>query len=210
MNKDKTNGWTTGRIIVASVTLIVIVLILSATAIVYGVSSTVGVAIKNNPELLSAAWMSNSASEQDIMTLLLAKYVKGGFDGTGQIDGSFTGRFTTVNARSLEKVNLSCVDEYDYQIVTTPQSPVGVFAANAVIGRNRFLDKGCAELGRFSPPDVFENGMIIAYNNSYVVVRCPLNNCAMREVDAEKAGEFIPEKVDIRKIQAGVSSQIGK
>ncbi|MBI4029332.1 MAG: hypothetical protein HY376_03120 [Candidatus Blackburnbacteria bacterium] len=210
---NKVSGWTTGRVVIASISAVIVVLILSAIAVFYGVNATVQTFIKNNPELLSVIGLmdsSTSGNQEMAQALLLAKYAKGSFDGTGQIDGSFKGRFTTVWQRSLEKVNLSCVDGYEYQIATMPQGRVGVFAANALISERRFNDKGCQDIGQFTKPGTFENGMTVVYNENYIVYRCPLNNCRMREVTREFAGDFIPESIDIRKVQAGVNSEIGK
>ena len=214
MRNDKSNemrGWTTGKVVIVSITAIIIVLMFSAVLMVQ-------IVLNNNPNLLSILTAQNPELNQNtLMTVLLAKYTKGSLDGNGQIDGSFKGRFTTTTVRNSEKVNLSCIDAFDYQIVTIPQNPVGVFAANVLISERRFNDVGCDVLGKFTKPDTYEpptnsgavSTTLTIYNESYAVYRCPIYNCAMREVNTERVGEFIPESIDIRKVQAGMKSQIG-
>lgn len=200
-------GWTTGRVVIVSISAVIVVLILSAIAVFYGVNATAQTFIKNNPELLSViGLMDSSASGNQEMTqaLLLAKYAKGSFDGTGQVDGSFKGRFTTTKVRSLEKVNLSCIDEYEYGQFTELDENRPSLTMESFKGK--LSDMNCNIFLTHSIINKYDDdtkGQISFY-------KCPVHNCKMREVSTEAAGEFIPESIDVRKVQAGVNSEIGK
>lgn len=200
MKNEKGSGWTTRREVIVAITSIIITVVLSALVAFYGINQTAQAFIKNNPDLPDKMVLLNAAEklgvdDELVLTAFLSKYMQGSFDGNGQVDGSFKGRFTTVMVRSLEKVNLSCIDEYEFVKGNNyPYATEGNFIGSLEF-KSRLQNRGCTELG--------SAGTILLW-------KCPLHNCQMREVTREFAGTFIPESIEVRKIQAGVNSKIGE
>ena len=187
---------TMGKVIIVSVTIMLVAMLLLAAVVVSSVSQVTQTFIKSNPETIDKISMINAASASDyddnslILSLLWAKYASGSVGG--KVEGSFTGRFTTAKVRKLEKVNLSCIDEYEFVKSALNKTEGGaVQTSEQFLGslefRSRLQNKGCTEVGSAGNTKLW---------------RCPHSNCQTRETVTETAGEFIPERIDIRKIEA--------
>ena len=122
-----------------------------------------------------------------LLSSLLLKQMTVSGDGSLKLGGSFDGRFTTKIDRTLEKVNLSCIDEYQYRTSINPEGyiPNSEDYVNQVRWFEQLKDMGCSAYR-------------VAGNVSYF--KCPKHNCPMKEVDAEKSGSFIPQRVILNNI----------
>lgn len=134
-----------------------------------------------NPEIFMAA--IDESGTLPIMSM--AREMSGAFS----IDGSFKGSFTTKTERYLEKVNLSCIDEYVYvSEANINHIPVSDGKHNAVREQlEQYTDKGCK---------------MYYQTKNFTLLKCPKHNCAMKEVTRVVPDEFLPESVDLQKIQA--------
>ncbi len=151
---------------------------------VVGVAENIGVALTESPEIAFA--LSNDIPEEAVYLSLLKQM-------DTDIDIDFNGYFTTVNERSLEKVNLSCIDEYRY-FWTHNEETFNCTACDSISYKNLVLkneeriDQGCV---------VFDE------KGDYFLWKCPLRNCQQREVIRVLHDEFIPTKIAVHRVKVG-------
>ena len=154
--------------------------------------------LSKNPEAVFLYTIDNlyggELDEQTLQALLLAKYIKG--TAAGSIDGSFKGRFAVGRARSLEKVNLSCVDRYEYKKIFNFDTYEATAIDKSELYREeqQFKDEGCEK--------IYVENVVSHPRQDAALWKCPLHNCQMREVVTEFAGDLIPESIEIKRIQA--------
>lgn len=108
------------------------------------------------------------------------------------INGEYKEEFTTVNERGLEKINLSCIDEYNYSWYPGDYSMT-----------ESLKDAGCTKYGQYPWQTTMVN---YTYQNATYLIpdgaywKCPLRNCATKEVLTKKKGTAIPQSLTIDKI----------
>ena len=154
---------------------------------------------KMSPEIAKvipayAAVDSADKGNTAVGTLLALNYV----NADASVEGSFKGRFTTKQERVLEKVDLSCIDEYAYQIIEVTPATNGYDKASQKAKEQVLENNGCELTNSYSDTPVGN----VASAKSYNLWKCPLRNCALKEVDSEVSGQFIPETVDLTKVSA--------
>ena len=105
-------------------------------------------------------------------------------------DMKFQGYFTTKTERSLENVNLSCIEKYNYLTEYNPDH----FELNTgrhieqIILFEELKDKECIKFN-------------IMANLTYF--KCPKRNCEQQEINRIVLDQFIPKSVEINKINVG-------
>ena len=147
-----------------------------------------GKQIGNNPELGMVVLTEDSRHQYELtgLTLLKQMFVSGALDTN--VVGNFEARFTTKKERTLEKIDLNCVDEYNYLAVDTNISL-------SVIRTQQMVDEGCTQ---------FSADGIVSY------YKCPKRNCKMREVSYEHLNDIIPTKLALSNIKLSGNVKGGK
>lgn len=188
---SKDFNWTTFSITF----LIIFALIVGiAASVIYfsvnAVSNTLESAITKNPELaflaLSEEYSTSSQSNMELLAILsVAKQVS--METKGSIDMNFKGYFTTKDVRELQKVNLSCIDDFEYFDIS----------GNLITPENdeRLKDEQCIKY-------FTEN----TENSTTGYYKCPKFNCATKEVISKQVDQFIPDYITVSHIDANLNS----
>ncbi len=133
---------------------------------------------EKNPELLISL---NEQLPVEVFYLTILKQL------SGNVDMDFKGHFTTIKKRSLEKVDLTCIDKYDYRLLLTAnayQSNTQDYV-DAINGLEEFKDMGCVTHHE---------------KNNVTYFKCPLRNCKLKEIISEVPGRFIPQSIGVTKL----------
>ncbi len=140
-------------------------------------------AIANNPEI---AFALNKDLSDNVMYLALASQMR----GEGDVQGSFNGYFTTREERSLEKIDLRCIDKYNY-----------VMFKNPGLVRNKSRSSEYPALTKYREELEDDGCYIYGTGDDLFYYKCPLRNCNQRVVKRIVPDKFIPDKVNINRIQ---------
>ena len=140
------------------------------------------VALGENPELMFG--FDNDLPEEALY-LMLAKQISAEIGADASLN--FQSYFTTDVRRTLEKVDLECVDKYHYLKAFKPgKAKVGTSEYSMRVGRVELLkDEGCTQYHA-------------AADTLYL--KCPQRNCELREKQVEVSGEFIPTKLGVTRL----------
>lgn len=142
------------------------------------VGQSVVTAFEKNPELMFAF---NNDLPQEALYFAILKYM------SAEASVDFYGYFTTKTIRSLEKVNLSCMDKYQYRTSLQPD----FYTKNTenyirqIKWFEQLKDIGCSQYH-------------IVGNLTYF--KCPLRNCEHKEVTRIINDEFIPQRIGVKKV----------
>lgn len=142
----------------------------------------------------------------------------------GKVDMTYNANFTTVVDRSLEKVNLSCVDEYDYykietKVTTVQQQPGIVYRpsnnvsitlySTTYIIKSQTGEKESKEDGMIIDQRMVDQGCVKfhmeAQDGQYY--KCPRRNCAMKEINTVRSGGMLPISLQVRDFELGMNNK---
>lgn len=169
-----------------------------------GVLSKTGDVISAHPEL----GMALLQEKPEVIMATLAKQAS----ADAAVDGSFTSHFTTRTDRSLEKQDLTCIDQYSYLTLS-------VNATSYWESKERLNDLGCTDY--HEDPAVTYNATIYdpktgePTNHTWTdpaveYYKCPVHNCAMVEKDRTMSDQMIPDRLDISTVHASFDGRPAK
>lgn len=114
--------------------------------------------------------------------------------GSGAVDANinFKGHWITTPIKHLERVNLSCIDEFSYTTLKEPATKTPIYRQQ----EQQYTDENCINYADVQSPN--EPLTVHLY-------RCPLHNCAMKEVIDS---QFIPESIDVGHVTLSGSASV--
>lgn len=155
-----------------------------------GISKPFAQVVEANPEIIFAL---NDDLPKEALYLTLVKQM------SAEANINFNGYFTTITERSLEKVDLTCIDKYSYiHLGKQKNNPTGYISPTTIEQLN---DNGCSKINvneRDYPSFYKPNNTNPEENLIYY--KCPLRNCEQREVQRIVMDEFIPQRIGITKV----------
>jgi hypothetical protein len=188
LKKDKPNN---GKVPMNWNQVIITVLVCLA-AVIVGFIVTMGSVTKelaSSPEVPLA--LSGNVDENLLLLSILKNFdASADIDLGADVDMEFNGHWPEKYERQLEKVNLSCVDQYTYLSHQSPESYNADSSGyvNALEFFESANDQGC---------------MIYGSAGNVTLFKCPKRNCRMREISVETSAEdFIPTDISITKVSA--------
>jgi len=148
---------------------------------------SMGEAISKNPGIL----LTSSDNEQ--MEILAGVSFLKDIGASGNLNGRYEARWTIKENRELEKIDLTCIDEYAYYTLWNKNKYSNEKGSrgynNLILNLEEWNDKGCIFFK--------EEG-----NRTYV--KCPKKNCQLREKITEEEGNMISERLIVSKVSAEV------
>ena len=130
-----------------------------------------------------------------------------------KVEGKFTSHFTTTTSRSLEKVDLTCIDKFSYV-------DLDANASRNIVEKQRLLDDGCAVYAsepaktkevlipgaKEGEPTSVQHEQVAPAVDHY---KCPMRNCELREKQEVLPDTIIPERLDVTSVQAKFDGRKG-
>ncbi len=143
---------------------------------VEGFSKPFAQVFEANPEIMFAL---NEDLPVEALYLTLAKQM------SAEANVDFNGYFTTRTERSLEKVNLSCINKYQIEPHSYENNPLRKFEFEV-----RVNNAGCQIIWTNKTGGIID-----------AIIKCPLKNCEQKEIQRIVMDEFIPKNINIERVK---------
>ena len=149
------------------------------------VSKSVGEVIASTPEIALVGIGAATESSEDTTMKLAALGVLKQMSASGNADvqGHIAGHFVSEEVRRMEKVNLSCIDAYNYYELNTSKPS---YPRDMEIAKDR-------------------GGSKYAEVNDTVFIKVPAHNCAMREYSTPTTADLVMDDFEVHRVTASAS-----